>query len=173
MTSASKRALAYVDAVVNNKSDIRKAEPLNLPASWTQRALTLLFGLGFMLFVAAVILDAGWLFVPATILISLAAVGRPLAERRPVGSVGWQSEAIKEIWRIAYEESLPSALREKTEADSRVWLEHGEGIGTTSADAELQRPLQPDEFARMAVDEVLSAQRNARDFARSKGLEPP
>ena len=128
---------------------------------------------GFVLFVVAVVTGTAWFVAPATIFVLVAALGRPLAEVNwPGGSIKWQNEAINEIWRVTYEEVVDPHIRQAMEDDLREAIERGEGIGsTTSGNAYFERPVDPREFARAAVTDVVSTLRNAEEFARARGLK--
>lgn len=116
--------------------------------------------------------DNGWLLAPGTILVLVASLGRPLAEVRwPGGAIKWQNQAIDEIARVSYSE-LPEGVRIEMQEHQRQLRESGEGMGATSdSGVRLERALSPQEFARLAVEDVMRTHRSAEDFARIRGVE--
>lgn len=132
-----------------------------------QSRYTLLFTLGFLLFVATVVTDNSWLLAPATIFVIVAAVGRPLSEVRwPGGAVRWQKEAIQQVHRVAYEELPPEVRRDIEEAEQTVDLDRLKGTTAGPGLAVGDRPVSPDDFARAAVHAVLQIHKNAEQYAR-------
>lgn len=134
---------------------------------------SVLYITGFALFVTAVLTGSAWLIAPATVFVLIAAVGRPLAEVRwPGGSIRWQNEAIREIWRITNEEVVDAHVREAMEDAQREAMERGEGMGSTTSGQEVfSRAVSPQEFARFAVEDVVRTLDQAEDFARARGLK--
>lgn len=131
---------------------------------------SVLYLTGFALFIAAVLTGFGWFMAPATIFVLVAAVGRPLSEVSwPGGSIKWQNEAIRQIWRITYEEEVDPSVRQAME-EQRESIERGEGMGSTGKDS-LTRALSPEEFARLAVGDVVRTLRHAQEIARVRRLK--